>query len=50
MLSTCSALVKELDVALVDEDAVAGLAGGLKQDAVVDERLDGSGRGWEVGV
>ena len=43
-------LVKYFDIALVDEDAVAGLAGGLAQDAVIDECLDGPSRSREVGA
>lgn len=41
---------KYLDVVLVDENAVAGLAGGLAQDPLLDESLDSSGRGREVGI
>lgn len=41
---------KYLDVALVNEDAVAGLAGGLAQDALLDQSLDRTGRGGEVGA
>lgn len=43
-------LIEDFNVALVDKDTVAGFAGGLAQDAVVDERLNGAGRGREVGA